>query len=61
MTITAHVYQIHINADPETVWAAITQSDYLRSYFHGTSYAEGPTRAPASARSRPTATTQSTA
>ncbi len=43
MTITAHVYQIHIAADADTVWAAITQSDYLRSYFHGTSYAEGPT------------------
>ncbi|QBR92399.1 SRPBCC domain-containing protein [Nocardioides euryhalodurans] len=42
MTITAHVYQIHINADADQVWAAITQSEWKRRYFHGTSYAEGP-------------------
>jgi uncharacterized protein YndB with AHSA1/START domain len=43
MTITAHIYQIHIAADVDTVWAAITQSEWTREYFHGTSYAEGPT------------------
>ena len=42
MTITAHVYQIHIAADAATVWDAITQSEWTREYFHGTSYAEGP-------------------
>lgn len=42
MTITAHVYQIHIAADVDTVWAAITQSEWTRDYFHGTTYAEGP-------------------
>ncbi len=42
MTITAHVYQIHIAADAPTVWDAITQSEWTREYFHGTSYAEGP-------------------
>lgn len=43
MSLTAHVYQIHINADAEQVWAAITQSEWKKRYFHGTSYAEGPT------------------
>jgi uncharacterized protein YndB with AHSA1/START domain len=43
MTLTAHVYQIHINADADHVWAAITQSEWKKRYFHGTSYAEGPT------------------
>jgi uncharacterized protein YndB with AHSA1/START domain len=42
MSITAHVYQIHIAADVVTVWAAITQSEWTREYFHGTTYAEGP-------------------
>lgn len=42
MSITAHVYQIHIAADAATVWAALTQSEWTRKYFHGTSYAEGP-------------------
>lgn len=42
MATTAHVYQIHIAADVGTVWAAITQSEWTRDYFHGTSYAEGP-------------------
>lgn len=42
MTLTAHVYQIHIAADAPTVWEAITQSEWTREYFHGTSYAEGP-------------------
>jgi uncharacterized protein YndB with AHSA1/START domain len=43
MSLTAHVYQIHINADADQVWAAITQSEWKKRYFHGTSYAEGPT------------------
>ncbi len=42
MSITAHVYQVHIAADVDTVWAAITQSEWTRQYFHGTTYAEGP-------------------
>ncbi len=42
MSITAHVYQIHIAADAATVWLAITQSEWTREYFHGTTYAEGP-------------------
>ncbi len=42
MSLTAHVYQIHINADADQVWAAITQSEWKKRYFHGTSYAEGP-------------------
>ena len=42
MSITAHVYQIHIAADAAMVWAAITQSEWTRRYFHGTSFAEGP-------------------
>ncbi|WP_432476531.1 SRPBCC domain-containing protein [Nocardioides sp. GXQ0305] len=43
MSLTAHVYQIHINADADQVWAAITRSQWKKRYFHGTSYAEGPT------------------
>ena len=43
MSLTAHVYQIYINADPDLVWAAITRSEWKKRYFHGTSYAEGPT------------------
>jgi uncharacterized protein YndB with AHSA1/START domain len=42
MTITAHVYQIFINADAELVWAGITTSEWKKRYFHGTSYVEGP-------------------
>jgi uncharacterized protein YndB with AHSA1/START domain len=43
MAITAHIYQIFIAAPPEAVWAAITESDWTRRYFHGTSFVEGPT------------------
>jgi uncharacterized protein YndB with AHSA1/START domain len=39
---TAHVYQIYIAATPEQVWAAITDSEWTRRYFHGTSYVEPP-------------------
>ena len=43
MTVTAHVYQIYINADADLVWAGITESEWKKRYFHGTSYVEGPT------------------
>lgn len=43
MTITAHVYQIHINADAEQVWDAITRSEWTERYFHATRFVEGPT------------------
>ncbi len=43
MTLTAHVYQIHINADADQVWAAITQSEWTERYFHSTRFVEGPT------------------
>ena len=42
MSITAHVYQIYINADADRVWAGITESEWKKRYFHGTSYVEGP-------------------
>ena len=42
MTVTAHVYQIYINADADLVWAGITESEWKKKYFHGTSYVEGP-------------------
>jgi uncharacterized protein YndB with AHSA1/START domain len=42
MTVTAHVYQIYINADADLVWAGITQSEWKKKYFHGTAYVEGP-------------------
>ena len=43
MTLTAHAYQIHINADADQVWAAITQSEWTERYFHTTRFVEGPT------------------
>ena len=42
MSLTAHVYQIYIAAPPEQVWSAITESEWTKRYFHGTSYAEPP-------------------
>lgn len=42
MTITAHVYQIHIAAEVEEVWAAMTESDWTRRWFHSTAFAEPP-------------------
>ncbi|MEZ5191547.1 MAG: hypothetical protein R2734_02760 [Nocardioides sp.] len=36
MAITAHVYQIHIAADADRVWEAITDSDWTEQYFHST-------------------------
>jgi uncharacterized protein YndB with AHSA1/START domain len=42
MTVTAHVYQIHIAADVDQVWTAITSSDWTRRYLHSTSFVEPP-------------------
>ena len=42
MSLTAHVYQIYIAASPEQVWAAITESEWTRRYFHATSFVEPP-------------------
>jgi uncharacterized protein YndB with AHSA1/START domain/DNA-binding transcriptional ArsR family regulator len=41
-TEAAHVYQIYIAATPEDVWIALTESDWLRRWLHGTSYTEPP-------------------
>lgn len=38
MAITAHVYQIYIAATPEEVWRGITDSEWTKRYFHGTSF-----------------------
>ncbi len=40
MAGTAHVYQIYIAATPEQVWRAITESEWTRQYFHGTSFVD---------------------
>jgi uncharacterized protein YndB with AHSA1/START domain len=42
MSFTAHVYQIYIGATPEQVWAAITESEWTRRYFHSTEFVEPP-------------------
>ena len=42
MAVTAHVYQIYINADADRVWQAITDSEWTRQYFHGTSFVAPP-------------------
>jgi uncharacterized protein YndB with AHSA1/START domain len=42
VTVTAHVYQIHINAEAHQVWEAITRSEWTERYFHSTRYVEGP-------------------
>lgn len=42
MAITAHVYQIYLAATPDQVWTAITDSDWTRQYFHGTSFVSPP-------------------
>jgi uncharacterized protein YndB with AHSA1/START domain len=42
---TAHVYQISIAASPQQVWAAITESEWTRQYFHATSFVEPPQQA----------------
>ena len=43
MSLTAHVYQIHIAADADQVWSAITRSEWTERYFHTTRFVEGPT------------------
>jgi hypothetical protein len=42
---TAHIYQIYIAASPQQVWAAITESEWTRQYFHSTSFVEPPQQA----------------
>lgn len=44
MSLPAHVYQVYIAATPEQVWAAITESEWTRRYFHTTSFVEPPRR-----------------
>lgn len=44
MSLNAHVYQIYIAASPELVWAAITESEWTKRYFHTTSFVEPPRR-----------------
>jgi len=39
---TAHVYQIYIAATPQQVWAAITESEWTKRYFHATQFTEPP-------------------
>lgn len=42
MAVTTHIYQIYINADARRVWTAITDSEWTRQYFHGTSFLAPP-------------------
>jgi uncharacterized protein YndB with AHSA1/START domain len=42
MSLPAHVYQIYIAATPEQVWAAITESEWTKRYFHATEFIEPP-------------------
>lgn len=42
MSITTHVYQVHVAATPEQVWQAITDSDWTRRWLHGTAFVEPP-------------------
>jgi hypothetical protein len=42
MSLTAHVHQTYIAATPEHVWAAITESEWTRRYFHMASFVESP-------------------
>ncbi len=42
MSLTAHVYQIYLAASPDQVWAAITDSDWTRRWFHGTAFVAAP-------------------
>lgn len=44
MSLNPHIYQIYIAASPELVWAAITESEWTRRYFHTTSFVEPPQR-----------------
>lgn len=38
MTIAHHQYEIYIRATPQQVWAAITDPEMTRQYFHGTAF-----------------------
>jgi uncharacterized protein YndB with AHSA1/START domain len=38
MAMTAHVYEIFINAPPERVWQALIDPEFTRQYLHGTSF-----------------------
>jgi uncharacterized protein YndB with AHSA1/START domain len=42
MSFPAHIYQIYIAATPEQVWAAITESEWTRRYFHTTEFVAPP-------------------
>jgi uncharacterized protein YndB with AHSA1/START domain len=42
MSFTPHVYQIYIAATPDQVWAAITESEWTKRYFHSTEFVEPP-------------------
>lgn len=42
MSLTAHVYRIHIRAPRERVWSALLDPAFTREYFHGTAYAMPP-------------------
>lgn len=42
MAITAHAYQIYLAATPAQVWTAITDPEWTRQYFHGTSFVTPP-------------------
>jgi uncharacterized protein YndB with AHSA1/START domain len=44
MSLAPHVYQIYIAATPEQVWAAITESEWTRRYFHTTEFVAPPQR-----------------
>ncbi len=38
MAMTAHVYEIFINATPERVWQALTDPEFTKQYLHGTNF-----------------------
>ncbi len=38
MPAPQHVFQIYIRADQEKVWAAITEPEFTRQYFHATAF-----------------------
>ncbi len=40
--IARHQYEVYIRATPEQVWAAITDPEMTRQYFHGTSFDRPP-------------------
>jgi uncharacterized protein YndB with AHSA1/START domain len=42
VSLIQHVYQIYIAATPDQVWAAITESEWTKRYFHATEFVEPP-------------------